>query len=96
MLEFILRWAVPCVCGALAAFGGRLCAYQRTLGRGLQALLRDRIIQLYGQIMQKGFCPIGERENLEALREQYRALGGNGQAEDLVRRCLQLPTEEGR
>lgn len=72
---------------------------QEAIKLGIQALLRDRIIESYNNYMDKGFFPIYARENVEALYVQYHALGGNGTVTELMEKLKELPTEvkeEGR
>jgi hypothetical protein len=60
---------------------------------GMQALLRDRIIQLYTKYSDRGYFPIYERENIQELSKQYFALGGNGVVHGLLEKLEALPTE---
>ena len=60
---------------------------------GMQALLRDRIIQVYNKYSDRGYYPIYERENMQGLSEQYFALGGNGVVHSLLEKLEVLPTE---
>lgn len=66
---------------------------QNSLRLGVQALLRDRIIQAYNDYMDKGYCPIYARENIEALYLQYHELGGNGTITGLIENMKTLPYE---
>lgn len=66
---------------------------QKAVEKGIQALLRDRIIQVYNHYIDKGFCPIYAMENVEALYKQYTALEGNGAVTALVEKLRELPTE---
>lgn len=65
---------------------------QTSLKNGVQALLRDRIIQSYSHYEEKGFCPIYARENLEKMHKEYKNLGGNGMIEDLMNKITDMPT----
>ena len=38
---------------------------------GMQALLRDRIIQAYNHYQDKGFCPIYGKENVKRMYDAY-------------------------
>lgn len=67
-------------------------ARQRAVEKGVQALLRAEIIRIYNKYMEKGYIPIYERENLEHLYAEYKALGGNGVIEDLIDKLRELPT----
>ena len=61
---------------------------------GVQALLRDRIIQAYNHYYSDyGYCPIYALENIEEMYNQYHALGGNGTITKLVEQLRTLPTE---
>lgn len=65
---------------------------QEAIKMGVQALLRDRIIQAYNTYMEKGFCPIYARENITALATEYFNLGGNGVVHSLMEKLDELPT----
>lgn len=62
----------------------------------VQALLRDRIIQMYNFYSKdKKYMPIYAKESLECMYKQYCDLGGTTKdvIEDLVNRLYSLPTE---
>ena len=52
--------------------------------RGIQALLRDRIVQAYYHYADRGWITLHGLENVEALYREYHALGGNGTVTKLV------------
>lgn len=104
MGEWILQYWIEAIFGLVAV--GLSAGYKRMNHRikessrkqeatngGVQALLRDRIIQVYNHYYSKGFCPIYAMENVEALYKQYQALGGNGTVMELVEKLRKLPTE---
>jgi hypothetical protein len=93
IMDLILRWAIPCILGGIAAFIQKDHKHHQAFERAMCALLRDRIIGLYDQYRKQGYCPICGRDNMMALYDQYKLLGGNGQTDDLVQRTLALPTE---
>lgn len=64
------------------------------VANGMQALLRDRIIQSYNYYHDKGYCPIYARENIKKLYNPYHELGGNDVATDLVEELFELPTDK--
>ena len=89
--DYWVQWA----CGAAAALLGgclrllrrrqkRTDARQRAAERGIQALLRDRILQAYYHYAERGWITLHGLENVEALYREYRALGGNGAVVKLV------------
>lgn len=60
---------------------------------GLQALLRDRIVQAYNEyVVTKKSCPIYGKENVNAMYEAYHKLGGNGTITHLVEQINALPS----
>jgi len=61
--------------------------------KGVKALLRDRIIQLYNFYSDKGCMPIYARENAESLFTEYMALGGNGVVKGLIDKLMHLPVD---
>ena len=100
MGEFILKNWVEALFGVIAA--ALSVCYRKLLSRvkkqdavgmGVQALLRDRIIQAYNHYMNKGYCPIYGLENVEEMYKQYHALGGNGTITELCERLKELPSE---
>ena len=100
MLDWILRYWVEAIFGGLIALlglGYRQLAKQGkrwgAVGKGVEALLRDRIIQAYNHYTEKGYCPIYSRENIEKMYTEYDHLGGNGTVTELVDRIMELPTE---
>lgn len=62
--------------------------------KGVQALLRDRLIQSYNYYMDKGFAPIYARQNWENMWQQYHNLGENGVMDDLHSKFMALPTDK--
>ena len=61
------------------------------LKAGLQALLRDRIIQAYNHYVQdKGWIPIYAKESIDACYKSYEALGDNGVIDNLMEQINEL------
>ena len=60
---------------------------------GIQALLRDRIIQAYNHYQDKGYCPIYGKENVKRMYDAYHELGGNDVATKLKDTLLDMPEE---
>ncbi len=60
---------------------------------GVQALLRDRIIQGYNEYSEKGYCPIYAKDNVKRLYRPYSELGVDDVITELVTKMLQMPTE---
>ena len=68
-------------------------AKNRAVQEGVQALLRDRIIQSYNHYQDKGFCPIYAKENIKKMYDAYHDLGGNDEATKLKDTLLLMPEE---
>lgn len=65
----------------------------QALQDGMQALLRDRIIQSYNHYHDKGYCPIYGKENVKRMYDAYHILGGNDIATGLKDKLLDMPEE---
>lgn len=104
MREWVIKYWVEVLFGLITT--GLIAGYKRLYSKisektkeqdaiklGIQALLRDRIIQSYNHYQDKGFCPIYALENVNALYKQYHALGGNGTVTELVERLKDMPSE---
>jgi len=66
----------------------------KAVKKGVQALLRDRLIQGYNYHRHQGFVGIADRDNMENVYKQYHALGANGVMDDLRAKFLALPVED--
>lgn len=102
-MEFVLKYWVEFGFGILTAgLGGvyskirRYTSEQYAVKLGIQALLRNEIIQIYNKCVEKEYCPIYSLENIEAMYLQYKALGGNGTITELVERVRNMPSDKKR
>lgn len=50
----------------------------KAVERGVQALLRDRMVDMYERYSEKGYAPIYAKQNFENVWKQYETLGKNG------------------
>ena len=84
------------------ALGGAIIAYlwamlrskkreNDALKEGVQALLRDRIIQGYNHYSTKGWIPIYAMESIDACYKSYEELGENGVIDNLMSQLRELP-----
>ena len=67
-------------------------AKDNAVTKGVEALLRDRIIDCYNKYEKKGVCPIYAKENVKRLYAPYHELGGNDVATELVEQLLEMPS----
>lgn len=106
VIEFITRYWLETLFGlitiCLTAIGNgfrkqfaKRNAEQDAVKLGIQALLRDRIIEQYNKWIEKGYIPIYALENVSAMYKEYHALGGNGTITHLYEELLELPTKKG-
>ena len=61
---------------------------------GVQALLRDRLLQAFRHYIDKGFADYHDRENVNNMYVQYEALGPNSVMEDLYNQFTALPMQK--
>lgn len=61
------------------------------LVKGVEALLRDRLIIGMEECIAKGYAPISTVEILGSMYTAYHNLGGNGLVTETYRRFIALP-----
>lgn len=66
---------------------------EKAIELGVQALLRNEITRRYREFEIKGEISILDKENLEAMFEQYKNLGGNGTVKKMMTELLNLKTQ---
>lgn len=89
-------WDIVKAAGIPALLLGVIITYWvqiRAVKRGVQALLRDRLLQGYKFYRAQGWADEDDRSNLENVYVQYHALGANGVMDNLHDRFLQLPMD---
>lgn len=88
----ICAFGIPSVClGAIITISRQTIKEITAVKLGLQAVLRDRLIQSYNHYSEKGFAPIYARDNFENMYQQYHTLGANGVMDDMHKAFLDLP-----
>lgn len=55
--------------------------------------IRDEIIKIYYEFINKGYIPMYDKENLVKRYELYEKLGGNSFVHDIFNDLMALPTE---
>jgi len=65
---------------------------QEALERGVQALLRDRLIKIHDDYCPKNEIPLHVKDNFDNLYQQYHALGKNGVMDSFHEEVMELPT----
>jgi hypothetical protein len=59
---------------------------------GVQALLRDRLLQAFEHYLARGWITAGERDNVDNMYVQYEALGPNNVISDIYNQVRALPS----
>ena len=85
--------AVPAV-GYLYKKYKQADARQKAVELGVQALLRDRIVQSYYHYEERGWITLHGLENVNAMYKEYHALGGNGTVTALVNTIHELEVRD--
>lgn len=68
-------------------------AQNKAIMLGVQAFLRDRLLQGYRHYIAKGWADYDDRENMENIYKQYHALGANGIMDDMRAQFRNLPSQ---
>lgn len=97
MIENMFSHVVNLVLGGLISYVFAMYRQKKkendALKAGLQALLRDRIIQAYNHyVNDKGWIPIYALESINACYKSYEALGENGVINGLMAQLNELPS----
>lgn len=69
-------------------------AQNKAIMLGVQAFLRDRLLQGYRHYISQGWAEYEDRENMENIYTQYHALGANGIMDDMRAQFRNLPTQK--
>lgn len=96
--QFLMLIGFP---GAFVAFARVLLSRikkidieNRALQKGVQALLRKELYDLYNKYNEQGYAPLYVKENFRNMYEQYHALGINGVMDSLYEKFIDLPETE--
>lgn len=96
MFESTIQTIINIIAGAVISYIFALYRAKKrendALRAGVQALLRDRIIQGYNHyVCEKGWVPIYAKESIDACYKSYEALGDNGVIDSLMEQLNELP-----
>ncbi len=58
---------------------------------GVQAMLRDRLLQGFRYFEEAGFADYDDRSNMENMYNAYHNLGRNGVMDEMYKKFIQLP-----
>lgn len=96
-----VKWLFAAISGFLA-YGYRSLTKQlkdersknTAIANGVQALLRESIVNAYNKWSDRGYCPIYAKESLKFVYKSYHDLGGNDVATELYNKALRMPEEK--
>lgn len=99
MIDFIFKYWMELIFGLISS--GLLIGLKslftqfKAFKLGMQAMLRNELIDKYNYYSNKGYISIHGLENITAMYTQYHALGGNGTITHLYEELKELPTKKG-
>lgn len=95
MFEWIFKYWVEVLFGLVTtgfiAFVKLQISTNKAIRLGLQAILRDRLLQSFNACLKDGCTTYEERQNWINMYNQYHTLGANGVMDDIKEKFLSLP-----
>lgn len=91
ILEKIVSWAVPFLCGALVGGVVLWFGWLKAIVEGIQCLLRAEIIRQNEKWVTAHYCPVYAKQALSRAYKAYHALHGNDVATSLYEETMGLP-----
>lgn len=70
----------------------RVEAQNKATMLGVQALLRDRLLQAFDFYLARGWIEASERDNVDNMYTQYESLGENNVISDIYNQVRALPS----
>lgn len=93
MWDFIIKYwlelAFTFVVGAISYYIKK----QKAIEKGVQALLRNELIRRYREYETTKEITILDKENITAMFEEYKNLGGNGTVKSMYEDLMKLETK---
>ena len=93
LYQWLCLLGIPSIITGLLAFVKLQMKQNKAIKLGLQAILRDRLLQAYHFYKQQGWASYDDKQNVLNLYTQYEVLGPNGIMERKHRTFLELPDE---
>lgn len=91
--NWLSLFGIPGIVAGLFGFIVAQVKVNRAIKLGLQAILRDRLLQAYEFYGHRGWANYDEKQNVLNLYTQYEVLGPNGIMERKHNIFLELPEE---
>ncbi len=94
MAEWVLQYWIEIffglVCGGLGFLIKKQFKRQLAVEKGIQALLRDRIVLSYYKYSERGSISLHGLDAVEIMYTEYHNLGGNGAVTKLMKDIREL------
>lgn len=95
MQEYILKNILEILLSGVGGYAVAMYRQNVALKKGMQSLLRDRMIQAYNHYHEdKGYMPIYAKESFAACYKSYHHLGENGVMDSMYEKVIALPTSK--
>lgn len=91
--QWLCLLGIPSIIVGMLGFLKVWIKQMRAVKLGLQAILRDRLLQAYHYYKEQGYASYDEKQNVVNLYTQYEALGPNGIMQRKHEAFLALPEE---
>ena len=91
LYNWLTLLGVPGMIAGLLTFIRLQVRQNQAVREGLQAILRDRLLQAFRGFEDRGWADSDDRQNWENMYLQYHALGGNGVIDDIRTKLFALP-----
>ncbi len=89
--QWLCVLGIPGLIATVLGYVGVQYKQIKAIKLGLQALLRDRLLQGYEFYANRGFANYDEKQNIQNIYKQYEALGPNGIMEQKHADFIRLP-----
>ena len=94
LYQWLCLLGIPGIITGMLAFVKLQMKQNKAIKLGLQAILRDRLLQAYHFYKQQGWASYDDKQNVLNLYTQYEVLGPNGIMERKHQTFLELPDEQ--
>jgi len=93
LYQWLCILGIPSMITGLLAFVKLQMKQNKAIKLGLQAILRDRLLQAYQYYKHQGWASYDDKQNVLNLYTQYEVLGPNGIMQRKHQAFLELPDE---
>lgn len=91
LYQWLTLFGASSILASLWAFLVKACKRDKALKLGVQALLRDRLLQAFTHYEQAGYADYDEKMNVTNMFTQYESLGKNGVMNKRYEKFMNLP-----